>query len=677
MAIKKISDFTSGATLQPTDKVLVARGRTNVYVTGAAVPSARDFNPPYASMFVPGPYGAGATGPADCLDDDRGLILFDPSVEANGYKTVVRPIPSSMIGNFWFDAHIYFSGSSNAAPGGSGLVTAGICVTNNSTKTASVQRYLGQVNGNHGVCSEYFNGSSTTDGPYAQGEARWFRGVISGTVATLYCSEDGTNWNTVFAQDFGEPITHVGLISYNQNGFVGPMLCDYFDSGELTADQTIRANARSIPKPKGIGAAHRFWRLNVSQNWGSATFGFGNIQMRATPGGPNIAIGGSAIASGYNYYPASQSFAGQPSSSFPGWRCDRTSGWIGYRFPFPVKLAQITYQQIVNGGFSSTPRNMTIEFSDDAVTWTVARTLTDLPTAGMFGDFNTVLVNPTTVPVSTANPAAATTNLPSTGVRAAYSTRRLFASYNGPLFAISTAGSDTVDIFADASGYADLTKIMAYAGTGDAYIATWYDQSGNGFEANPLPQADLTQVRFAYRPWVVKGGVAVTTPDGKLAVEFAETPLDITNLNILRGSNIYAKIAFTKLTNYGPVISGLVTNGTAAGIGQKNDGSVVLLNDSGTLTTLASPLTVGQGYALYATIKLDAGTATGAAAVNTTTLGASSTLSYGSSLPATFTRIGAAAWLNRPTDGTNVLNARIGDLVIYDTNGPALSTITP
>jgi hypothetical protein len=94
------------------------------------------------------------------------------------------------------------------------------------------------------------------------------------------------------------------------------------------------------------------------------------------------------------------------------------------------------------------------------------------------------------------------------GLAAAYSLRRVSSSYSG--FAIEVrSGSVSQSIGFDAFGNLNTGSLLTFAGSGDAFVKTWYDQSGNNRHA--------TQSVDANQPQIVSSGVIVTE-NGKPAI---------------------------------------------------------------------------------------------------------------------------------------------------------------
>ena len=98
------------------------------------------------------------------------------------------------------------------------------------------------------------------------------------------------------------------------------------------------------------------------------------------------------------------------------------------------------------------------------------------------------------------------------GAAAAYSLRLLDSSYVGSAIRVRRSSDNTEqDIGFNVFGELDTVSLLAFAGTGDAFVKTWYDQSGNS--------NDATQTATGSQPQIVSSG-AVIVENGKPAVEF-------------------------------------------------------------------------------------------------------------------------------------------------------------
>jgi hypothetical protein len=85
---------------------------------------------------------------------------------------------------------------------------------------------------------------------------------------------------------------------------------------------------------------------------------------------------------------------------------------------------------------------------------------------------------------------------------AAYSTRRVRNSYAGSAIKVRRSSDNAEsDIGYLVTGALDETTLTTFAGAGDAFVTTWYDQSGNGYNA--------VQATAASQPQIVASGVVV------------------------------------------------------------------------------------------------------------------------------------------------------------------------
>lgn len=110
------------------------------------------------------------------------------------------------------------------------------------------------------------------------------------------------------------------------------------------------------------------------------------------------------------------------------------------------------------------------------------------------------------------------------GAAAAYSLRLLDSSYVGSAIRVRRSSDNTEqDIGFNVFSELDTVSLLDFAGTGDAFVKVWYDQSGNS--------NDATQTDTALQPKIVSSGV-VEVENGKPAVQFdgVDDNLDLTGL---------------------------------------------------------------------------------------------------------------------------------------------------
>ena len=97
---------------------------------------------------------------------------------------------------------------------------------------------------------------------------------------------------------------------------------------------------------------------------------------------------------------------------------------------------------------------------------------------------------------------------------AAYSVRRLSSTYAGSAMEvrIDTVGHPLYDIGFDENGDLDTADLISKAAGNDAFVVTWYDQSGNAYNA--------TQTTTSAQPQIVSSGV-ISNKNSKPAIDFS------------------------------------------------------------------------------------------------------------------------------------------------------------
>jgi hypothetical protein len=97
------------------------------------------------------------------------------------------------------------------------------------------------------------------------------------------------------------------------------------------------------------------------------------------------------------------------------------------------------------------------------------------------------------------------------GAAAAYSLRLLDSTYTGSAIRVRRSSDNAEqDIGFNVFGELDTVSLLAFAGTGDAFVKVWYDQASTN---------DATQTNTANQPKIVSSG-AVIVENGKPAVDF-------------------------------------------------------------------------------------------------------------------------------------------------------------
>jgi len=136
------------------------------------------------------------------------------------------------------------------------------------------------------------------------------------------------------------------------------------------------------------------------------------------------------------------------------------------------------------------------------------------------------------------------------GAAAAYSLRLLDSSYVGSAIRVRRSSDNTEqDIGFNVFGELDTVSLLAFAGTGDAFVKVWYSQTGSN---------DLTQATTAYQPQIVSSGAVNVDANGK-------PQLNCTNDN-MRGGPSYGGsdvsiFAVANMANSAVILGGDGNNG--------------------------------------------------------------------------------------------------------------------
>jgi len=228
-----------------------------------------------------------------------------------------------------------------------------------------------------------------------------------------------------------------------------------------------------------------------------------------------------------------------------------------------------------------------------------------------------------------------------TGAAAGYSLRRIKSTATNAIRVRRSSDNTEQDIgFVD--GELDTVSLLAFAGTGDAFVKVWYCQSGNS--------NDATQTDTASQPKIVSSG-AVIVENGKPAVEF-----DGTNDTLLTGVDFLLRGTFSvaKATGTGSVFG---SDGGAEFFRSLNSTQYHFRNND----SIKFPTDTTVQSLLYA-----ANDTTSELAVNGATAITSATLQTDGFDDF---RIG-----NKTATSTEFLNGNLQEVVIYETNKSSVRT---
>ena len=109
------------------------------------------------------------------------------------------------------------------------------------------------------------------------------------------------------------------------------------------------------------------------------------------------------------------------------------------------------------------------------------------------------------------------------GAAAAYSLRQLSQLHTGSAIRVREDGTNTeTDIGFNVNGNLDTAAISAHCGANNGYVTIWYDQSGNGNDAEQITAGNQPQIY---------NGTAVITENGQPCVSFSNARLLFSNID--------------------------------------------------------------------------------------------------------------------------------------------------
>lgn len=125
-------------------------------------------------------------------------------------------------------------------------------------------------------------------------------------------------------------------------------------------------------------AAHRFWGLHISANWGDTNYtSLAELILAPSAGGAQGAVGGTAIASSFRTSTESpdKAFDGSPTTSWRSAQNGHVPAFIGYDMGAgnSLDVAEVRMTTLSSMAVNSYPRNFALCYSDDGVKWGVQK----------------------------------------------------------------------------------------------------------------------------------------------------------------------------------------------------------------------------------------------------------------------------------------------------------------
>lgn len=145
-------------------------------------------------------------------------------------------------------------------------------------------------------------------------------------------------------------------------------------SFDITVTDVRSATAsRSYSGDVNVFGSHKYWRVYITAV--NSHPSIMELEFAAAPGGANQCVGGTPISSG-DYPPPNHQKENAFNGSLVGdtWAGTGTlPAWLGYSFATPVVVAEARICARTSG-YSQSPRDFQIQWSDDGGIWTTAAT---------------------------------------------------------------------------------------------------------------------------------------------------------------------------------------------------------------------------------------------------------------------------------------------------------------
>ena len=227
----------------------------------------------------------------------------------------------------------------------------------------------------------------------------------------------------------------------------------------------------------------------------------------------------------------------------------------------------------VTGGTVGTHSTVgTYTTNSSATSGTVSGTYTDTTiSAGTTYSYQAI-VNSTAGNASSAavqvNPQAALLlDGLATSPAAVYSTRKLVSGHTGNCMLVRRSSDSTTMAIGFVNNNLDAATLLTFAGSGSAYVQTWYDQSGNA--------RDATQATVTAQPQIVNAG-ALRTINSQPALFWQSTSSVVQNLPTFKFAAPSTNWSFSEVVQYQNASS--YDNAFTDGAGYHGSGIYMALN---------------------------------------------------------------------------------------------------
>jgi hypothetical protein len=257
----------------------------------------------------------------------------------------------------------------------------------------------------------------------------------------------------------------------------------------------------------------------------------------------------------------------------------------------------------------------------------------------------------------------------------AYSTRKLRGAYAGSAIQVRRSSDSTTLDIGFVGNNLDTAALLTFAGSGDASVSIWYDQSGSGF--------NLTQATAAKQAKIVVAGVLQLVGPNRPGAKFASSLYQDTNVGLYAaGASSLATVLTMNATANFPVA---VTESTSIASPSGANAYVPLYFDAGRSSNLMKDSAGSQYGSVTGTVSVGITTPAQVAVTDTGTV-ITQRANGATSPSATYTRSGHTltptlfTWGDYSASGggaSSPLSANVGELITFTTalTDPQLATV--
>jgi len=243
------------------------------------------------------------------------------------------------------------------------------------------------------------------------------------------------------------------------------------------------------------------------------------------------------------------------------------------------------------------------------------------------------------------------------GASAAFSLRQLSSTYTGSAIRVRRSSDNAEQDFGFVSNVLDTASLLTFCGVGNGFVTTWYDQSGNGYNASTSTALNQPQVVASGAVIVENSNVKFDGSNDKL------TGTTITGLGSTSFSVFTLSSGLLQTGTYAGLLNiGLFPTGMTVARSMNNTGFALHHKNDLILTAVGTAPTSGYSPKLF--------TATKEISVISRLFlnGVASTTSTAAAMIGTFTD--ANFDIGRTLSFGVTLNGNIQEMVVYPTHQP-------